>query len=211
MRTLGAEDFAAEMVALAGSLAAGERRIIAIAGPPASGKSTLADAVVAAVNAAHPGRAALLPQDGFHFDDTLLSERGDLPRKGAPHTFDVGGLASAIARLRGGETEVVVPRFDRSIEIARAGAIVIGPDVRLVVCEGNYLLLDEDPWGQLAGAFDVTAAISVDEAELARRLTARWESQGLPPAVVAAKVNENDLPNGRLVMAKSREADILVR
>lgn len=202
-----ADAFTAEMVALAGSLREGERRIVGIAGPPASGKSTLAEAIVAAVNAAHPGRAALLPQDGFHFDDTLLAARGHLSRKGAPHTFDVGGLASALARLRAGEDAVAVPRFDRAIEIARAGAIVIGRDCRLVVCEGNYLLLDEEPWRALHGAFDTTAALSVAEPELARRLTARWQDHGLSPAEITEKLEANDMPNGRLVTARSRRAD----
>jgi len=210
MRSLAPGAFAAELVALAGTLGEGERRIVAIAGPPASGKSTLAEAVVAAVNTAHPGRAALLPQDGFHFDDTLLAARGHLPRKGAPHTFDVGGLASALARLRAGEPDVAVPRFDRDIEIARAGAIVIDRAARLIVCEGNYLLLDEAPWRSLAPVFDVTAALQVDEAELARRLTARWAGQGLDAAVIAAKVEENDLPNGRLVVARSIRHEIAI-
>ncbi|WMS42391.1 nucleoside/nucleotide kinase family protein [Acuticoccus sp. MNP-M23] len=210
MRTLGADAFTAELVTLAGQLTGGERRIIAIAGPPASGKSTLAEAVVDAANEAHPGRAALLPQDGFHYDDELLRQRGHLARKGAPHTFDVGGLASALHRLRAGEDTVVVPRFDRSIEIARAGAILIGRDARLIVCEGNYLLLDEAPWRTLARAFDMTATLDVDEAELERRLTARWEGHGLAPADIAAKVDENDLPNARLVTARSRKPDIRI-
>jgi len=69
------------------------RRLIAIAGAPASGKSTLAARVVEGLNAQVPGRAAVVPMDGFHLDDTVLSARGDLARKGAPHTFDVLGRA----------------------------------------------------------------------------------------------------------------------
>jgi pantothenate kinase len=199
----------AELVALAGRLSRGERRCIAIVGPPASGKSTLAEGIEAAVNAAHPGRAAILSQDGFHFDDEVLVPRGWRARKGAPHTFDVGGLAAMIGRLKHetGE-EIAVPRFDRTLEIARAGARIVEPDVRLLILEGNYLALEEPPWTRLAGAFDETAMLRVDEAELERRLHERWRDAGFSPERLRAQIHDNDLPNGRLVLRRSRPADV---
>jgi pantothenate kinase len=209
MRRLDAEAFGAELATLAGRLAPGDRRIVALAGPPGGGKSTLAATLEAAVNAAHPGAAAVLPMDGYHYDDEILVPRGWRARKGAPHTFDVGGLASMLRRLRrNNEAEVAVPRFDRAIEIARAGARLVPREVRLVIVEGNWLLLDEPPWPTLAPLFDVTAMVRVAEDELRRRLTARWEEHGLDHAAVRAKLEENDLPNGRLVYAASRPADI---
>jgi pantothenate kinase len=211
VRVLTAEAFAAELAALAGSLEGRERRIVAVAGPPGSGKSTLAEALEAAVDAAHSGRAAVLPMDGYHYDDEVLVARGWRPRKGAPHTFDVGGLASMLRRLRANdEAEVAVPRFDRAIEIARAGARLIPQSVRVVIVEGNWLLLDEAPWSSLAPLFDVTAMVRVPEEELARRLAARWEGYGLDAAGVRAKLEDNDLPNGRLVVARSRPAAVVI-
>lgn len=208
-RRLTAEAFAAELVALAGGLAEGERRIVAVAGPPGGGKSTLAEALEAAVNAAHPGAAAVLPMDGYHYDDELLVPRGWRPRKGAPHTFDVGGLAAMLRRLRDNTEEAVaVPRFDRTIEIARAGARLIPRSVRLVIVEGNWLLLDEGPWRSLAPLFDLSAMVRVDEVELRRRLAARWVGYGLDEATIRGKLEENDLPNGRHVYAASRAADV---
>ncbi len=102
------------------------RRIVAIAGPPGGGKSTVADALVERLEAARPGEAAVLPMDGYHYDDGVLRARGRRARKGAPDTFDVGGLRQMLARLkRDDEDEVAVPVFDRAIEIARAGARLI--------------------------------------------------------------------------------------
>ncbi len=74
-----------------------------------------------------PGRAALVPMDGYHFDDAVLVERGFRPRKGAPQTFDVDGLERDLERIRAGGRDVVVPVFDRSLELARAAARLIRP------------------------------------------------------------------------------------
>lgn len=185
------------------------RYVFAVAGPPGSGKSTLGAALVAALDRRAPGRAALMPMDGFHLDDTLLEARGWRARKGAPHTFDVDGLAWALRRIRAADRPVLIPVFDRAIEIARAGAREIAPDQPVIVVEGNYLLLDEDPWTALAPLFDETLFLGTPEATLRERLTARWVGFGLDPESVRARVEDNDLPNARLVLARSRPADHL--
>ena len=187
------------------------RRIVAIAGAPGSGKSTLAERVVGAANAGQPATAALCPMDGYHYDDAVLHARGRRPWKGAPDTFDVGGLRSTLLRLRANdEAEVAVPVFDRSIEISRASGAIIPAAVRLIVCEGNYLLLDRDPWTALAPLWDLTVMVAVPEDELRRRLTARWVHYGLGEAEIAHKLEGNDLPNGRLIAQGSRPADVVV-
>jgi pantothenate kinase len=188
------------------------RQIVAIAGAPGSGKSTLAERICASMNADHPGMAAFFPMDGFHYDDAVLHARGRRPWKGAADTFDVGGLRATLARLkRNDETEVAVPVFDRAIEIARAGGAIIPASARLIVAEGNYLLLDEAPWDSLAPFWDLTVLVDVEEAELRRRLTARWEHFGLDAAGIAHKLDGNDLPNGRFVRNVSRAPNIMVR
>jgi pantothenate kinase len=187
------------------------RVICAVAGAPGSGKSTLAEDLVARLNAREPGCAALLPMDGFHYDDLHLVPAGLRPRKGAPETFDVGGLRHMLLRLRArDEAAVAVPVFDRDLEIARAGARLIPRDVRIIVAEGNYLLLAGPPWDGLRPLFDVTAMIDVPEDILRARLIARWEGYGLSPADIAAKVDGNDLPNGARVRAESAPADFVI-
>lgn len=189
-----------------------DRQIVAIAGAPGSGKSTLAERIVAQANTIASGMAALFPMDGFHYDDAVLIARGRRPWKGAADTFDVGGLRATLARLRrNDEPEVAVPVFDRAIEIARAGGAIIPASVRLIVAEGNYLMLDQAPWNCLAPLWDMTVMVDVEEEVLRQRLTARWVHFGLSDAEIAHKLDGNDLPNGRLIRNQSRPPDILIR
>lgn len=185
------------------------RSITAIAGPPGAGKSTLADQLAEALNADEPGSAAVFAMDGYHYDDLVLVPRGLRPRKGAPETFDVAGFAHMLGRLRkNADTEVAVPVFDRSIEIARAGARMIPQTVRHLIVEGNYILLDSGDWRLLHEHYDTTVLIEVPEEELRRRLTDRWKQ--LDPDAFAFKMEENDLPNGRLVRTGSITPEFVV-
>lgn len=189
-------------------LASGPRRLLAIAGAPGSGKSTIAERLVERINSETPGTAALLPMDGYHFDDTLLRQMGRLSRKGAPDTFDVGGLVHMLQRLRDNREETIcVPVFDRDIEIARAGARMIARSVPFIVIEGNYLLLRQPPWNQLRTAFDLTVMLDVPFETLRRRLTDRWIGYGLTGEALRAKLEDNDLPNAQFVIDNSSNPD----
>ncbi|MFV0360345.1 nucleoside/nucleotide kinase family protein [Tropicimonas sp.] len=190
----------------------GTRRLVAIAGAPGSGKSTLADRLCGEINARRPGIAAVLPMDGYHFDDMVLEARGDRARKGAPFTFDVGGFRAMLARLRDeADRTVAVPVFDRSIEIARAGARLIGPEVRLILVEGNYLLLDRDLWRELGPFFDLTVFLDVPREVLHTRLRRRWERFGMPPETMRRQLEGNDFVNIETVLTESLPADLMVR
>jgi pantothenate kinase len=187
------------------------RRLIAIAGPPGAGKSTVVEMLCAKLNQHDANVARILAMDGFHFDDRVLEARGQLARKGAPDTFDVDGFAAMLDRLRADAgRDIAVPVFDRTLEIARAGAEIIPASTRIVIVEGNYLLLDDpthSSWAPLASRFDVTVMLDVPRARLAERLAARWRGFGLDGVAVAAKVEGNDLVNADLVIAHSRAAD----
>lgn len=178
----------------------GSRCLVAVAGAPGSGKSTLAEALVARLE-----DAVLVPMDGFHLDDSVLEARGLRQRKGAVETFDADGFAAMAARLRQPGAEVVFPVFDRSRELAIAGAGVAAATDRVVVVEGNYLLLDRAPWNGVV--YDLTVLLDVPEPELRRRLEARWRGFGQPAAAVEAHL-QNDLANARMVVTQSRPADL---
>lgn len=194
-------ELAADIQKLAGER---PRFVLGIAGAPASGKSTLAAALAAALPA-----AAVLPMDGFHLDDAILRAHGSYPRKGAPHTFDVGGFVSTLIRLKTAQT-VFAPSFDRDLEIARAGAIEIAPSTRIVLVEGNYLLHDSGDWQSVRPALDACWGLDVPRDVLTRRLTERWAGHGYDPADARAKIEGNDLPNAMIVAATLHRADRLI-
>lgn len=179
----------------------GERVLVAVAGAPGSGKSTLTQALVDRLS-----DAALVPMDGFHLDDSVLERRGLRQRKGAVETFDAAGFQALVQRLAQPGHEVIYPVFDRSRELAVAGAGVVSADNRIVVIEGNYLLLDQAPWNE--ARYDLTVFLDVPVAELERRLTARWRGFGKDGAAVAAHL-ANDLANARFVVTQSRPADVV--
>lgn len=186
------------------------RHVTAIAGAPGSGKSTVADDLAQRLNAADPGSAAVFPMDGYHYDDAILNARGWRPRKGAPHTFDVAGFSHMLARLRANaEPEIAVPVFDRSIEIARNAARTIPQEVRHLIVEGNYLLLDAPEWHPLGDLFDTTVFLDVPLEELTRRLEQRWSD--LQGDALRKKMDENDLPNAALVVNQSRSAEFVIQ
>ncbi len=193
---------------IASRLGAAERLVIAIAGPPGAGKSTTSAELVRLLP---KDSAVVVPMDGFHYDDIVLNARGMRSRKGAPETFDFAGFRHLVTRIRANEPEIAIPVFDREIEMSRAGAAIITPASRIVLVEGNYLLLDETPWDGLAGLFDWSIFIEVPREELERRLMERWRHHGKTDAEARHWIASNDMPNIDRVLARRRPADLVVR
>ena len=188
--------------------AAGARRfIVAIAGPPGAGKSTIAEELRTLL----PEHSAIVvPMDGFHYDNAILERRGLRSRKGAPETFDFAGFEHLLKRIRAGEPDIAIPVFDRTMELARAGAEIIATGSKFVLVEGNYLLLDEEPWSNLAPLFDLAVFLDVPRPELERRLLQRWDDHGRSEEDARAWVSSNDMPNVDRVLQRRRKADITI-
>lgn len=191
---------------------AGRKRVLlAVAGPPAAGKSNFAGWLDRRLNEARPGFSAVLPMDGYHYDDVVLEARDRLARKGAPDTFDIDGFAAMLARLKADDGRpVAVPVFDRRLEIARAGGRIIEAGARIIVVEGNYLLLDEPDWAPLQAHFDMSVLLAPPLTVLEERLMRRWRDFGLSETDARRKVEQNDLPNCRLVLEGSRTPDFII-
>ncbi|WP_410811842.1 nucleoside/nucleotide kinase family protein [Micromonospora sp. 067-2] len=198
-----------ELVARARALGeAGPRRLLGIAGAPGAGKSTLAEQIVAEVGPT----ARLVPMDGFHLAQSQLLRLGRAERKGAADTFDANGYVSLLRRLRRLEpTSVYAPEFRRDVEEPVAGAIEVPPSVRLVVTEGNYLLLPDDPWQEVRQLVHEIWFLDLDAEVRQRRLTARHEAFGRSPEEARAWASGSDEANAALVSGTAERADLVVR
>ena len=202
-----APDIASLAKLIRGKAAGAKRYMVAIAGAPASGKSTLAENLRAALAAA--GEAAIVvPMDGFHYDDAILDARGHRPRKGAPFTFDVAGFEVLLKRIRAGEPDIAIPVFDRTMELSRAAADIVDAKARIILVEGNYLLLKQPPWNQLKALFDFSIFLSVPLEELEHRLIQRWLDHDFDMAYAVNWIASNDKPNILEVINNSSPADL---
>ena len=182
------------------------RAIIALTGPPGSGKSTCAESLAGELETL--GRCVqIVPMDGFHLDNRLLEARGLLPRKGAPETFDLAGLTHLITRLRS-EPVIIYPLFDRERDIAVAGAGEVSADCDCIIVEGNYLLFDQPGWRELAAFWDISIRLAVPEDLLRVRLVQRWRDHGLAEEAAQDRAERNDMANARRILAAALPADL---
>ena len=180
------------------------RRLVALVGPPASGKSTLAEKLVSA-----DPKWCVLPMDGFHLDNRVLDQRGLRTRKGAPQTFDAAGFQQMVQRA-GQPGEVIYPLFDRSRDVSVNCAAVIGPEIDTVIVEGNYLLLNDPAWQGLHRMWDFSIMLDVAKDVLEQRLMQRWLDHGYSATDAQAKMLSNDMPNAELVLSHSAPPDIAI-
>lgn len=201
-----------------------DRVVVGLVGPPGTGKSTAAAALVTDLRAAGVS-TALVPMDGFHLDQEELERLGRAGRKGAPDTFDAAGYVALLRRLRE-RTEAVTyaPRFDRTLEQSVGSALAVPAATRVVVTEGNYLLLDPadlpvglgggEPtsaaWAEVHGLLDRCWYVDVDDALRLERLVARHVAHGRDPDAALAWVQANDEVNARLVAATRVRADAVL-
>lgn len=186
----------------------GQRYMLGLAGAPGAGKSTVAQRLLDAL----PGRAVVVPMDGYHLANSELARLGRAGRKGAPDTFDSAGYVALLARLRLRADEVVyAPEFRREIEEGIAGAIAVPPEVELIITEGNYLLFEEGHWAGVRAQLDAVWFVDIDDDLRRERLIARHMRYGRTADQARAWVQTTDEPNAVLVNASRVRADLLVR
>jgi pantothenate kinase len=194
---------------LLAGLVPGQRTMLGLAGAPGAGKSTVAQRLVEAL----PGRAVVVPMDGYHLANAELARLGRVGRKGAPDTFDSAGYVALLARLRlraAGEV-VYAPAYRREIEEGVAGAIAVPPEIELVITEGNYLLLDQGHWAGVRAQLDAVWYVDIDGDLRRERLAARHMRYGRTAEQARDWVMRTDEPNALLVEASKVRADLVLR
>ncbi|BCS27869.1 phosphoribulokinase/uridine kinase family protein [Aspergillus puulaauensis] len=213
------------------------RYIVAIAGAPGSGKTTLATAVGAQINrarqvTAEKGKSGdsipktmVLSMDGFHLPRSALDALPDgereqaYIRRGAPWTFDVKAFSAFMKRLRewadGGlppGEKLYAPTFDHATKDPVAGGVAIDSDVGIVIVEGNYILLDEPEWRDIGQLVDYRVFVDVDLQEARERLARRHVEAGIERCLEDgfARVDKNDYLNGVMVKEKLGKVESVV-
>jgi pantothenate kinase len=181
------------------------RAIVGITGPPGAGKSTLARAVVESF-----AGAVNVPMDGFHLSNQELDRLGLADRKGAPATFDAAGFVHLLRRIRDGDGLVYAPAYSRVLHESIGGVIPVAPETPLVVAEGNYLLLPEEPWAGARPLFDLVIYLDAEASVRRDGLLRRQEARGLDPAAAREWVLRSDEANARLVESTRRFADVVL-
>jgi pantothenate kinase len=192
------------------------RVMVGITGPPAAGKSTLSNAVAAAVLSRYGVPAVAVPMDGFHLANGELARLDLADRKGAPETFDAAGFVHLLRRLRAaGEQSAVetvyAPVYSRLLHESIGGAIPVPPDVQVVVVEGNYLLLPYEPWAGVRGILDLVVYVEAPDPARYDSLFRRQLAKGLDEAGAHAWVNGSDEANARLIATTRQRADVVLR
>lgn len=182
--------------------------MIGIVGSPGVGKSTAAALLVDGLGA----DAVTLPMDGFHLANAELHRLGRSERKGAPDTFDVDGFVAVLSRLRAGTGRTVyAPRFHREIEESIAADVAIAATTRIVIVEGNYLLLDSGGWEQVRPLLDTCWYLgATSDVDRVARLTARHVAHGRSPQEAATWVERSDERNARLIEQTCVRADLVI-
>lgn len=188
------------------------RFLLGIVGAPASGKSTLAELLPPIINSEMGVEVAThFNMDGYHRFNAALKERAIFPYKGSHFTFDVEGFMAKLVEIKEADRTVKCPIYDRKVKDPTPDAHTILRGHRMVVVEGNYLLLDIHPWRAIRHLLDFCIYLEVEENIQIQRLLKRHIKGGKSRAQAMDKVKITDLPNAALIERDRHRADVVYR
>jgi putative kinase len=195
------------------------RLLVAVAGPPGSGKTSFAALLVAVINA-EMGRdgAVLIQQDGWHYYNDYLDthfihrDGQEIPLrrlKGCPETYDTAAALTFLEAIKQGQ-ELDYPVYSRQLHDPLPHAGTVKKEHQVVVIEGNYWLLQEPPWSKFQPLFDVSIFLTAESETLLDGLRQRHLRGGKTLDFITPHMARVDLPNIERVLNHSAPAQILV-
>ncbi|KAF2632980.1 phosphoribulokinase/uridine kinase [Macroventuria anomochaeta] len=201
-----------------------QRMLVALAGVPGSGKSTVSYALLQELASRGINDVATVPMDGFHYTKKVLSTFEDpekaFQRRGAPFTFDADAFLSLIRTLKsmpvttGEEPEqsVYAPSFDHAVQDPVEDDVAISSRNRVVIVEGNYTLLNQKPWNEITDICDERWFVDVPPDIVRDRLAARHLAAGIESSYEAAvqRAETNDIPNGVMIRSLLIKPDVTI-
>lgn len=199
-------ELAQDLESLAGEAPSGAARLmVGLCGPPGTGKSTTARALRDEIG---EDRAVVVQLDGFHLASPVIAGTELATRRGAIDTFDAGGFASLVERLRANDEPVVyAPTFERDLEEPINAAMVVPGDCTIVIVEGNYLLADGPDWERARACLDQVWYLHTDPDLRVTRLVDRHVQSGKEPQHAWDWVERSDEANARLIASTAHRAD----
>jgi pantothenate kinase len=191
--------------------AARSRVVVGLIGGPGAGKSTIAQRAAEMLNAETAGLAANVPMDGFHMRQAKLVALGTAHEKGMPHTFEAAAFADFLARLKVAREPVAGPAYSRQIEDVVDDAFVVPAAAKILITEGNYLLLPDAPWAAVRPLLDLAIFVHIDREKVRQRLMRRHAEAGLFTEERNREwINRVDLPNYDLIETTAPRADLVI-
>jgi pantothenate kinase len=195
-----------------------KRLLVALAGPPGSGKTTIANHVAARINKElRLAQGALVVSiDGFHLPrrtlDALPNREEAYARRGVHWTFDAAAAVTFIQQTRAFTGMLYAPTFDHAIKDPVVESLPIPEDTAILIFEGLYLLCDLEPWRDIAGCVDEKWFVNVEAGQASQRVAERHVKAGIEPDIDSAmqRVERNDAINGRWICETKGTFDVLV-
>jgi pantothenate kinase len=153
--------------------------------------------------------------DGFHYTKEQLSRFPNateaFARRGAHWTFDGAAFVEKLRHLRVSGSGSFPSFSHGSGDPVADDVVVVAGGHRVVLVEGNYLLLDVAPWSEIRSLLDFVFFIEADLQTIRERVYGRHFSLGYGEEVSLRRVLTNDLPNAEIVLATKHRADKIIQ